>query len=85
MPMHDGHWVPHPHCTVSSGDCFYHLKCLGACTAARKRDHEARIATLEHRVAELSKLVYPALHPSRVIAPPPARGVETGDGGKGNG
>jgi hypothetical protein len=72
MPMHEGHWVPHSHCTVTSGECFYQSKCLGQCTAARKRDQEDRIRALEHRVAELSKLVYPALHPRGIIAPPAA-------------
>jgi len=65
MPRHDGVFVPHSHCTVTSGDCFTQGRCLSACTARKKRDTEKRLDKLEQRVLELERLVYPALHPKR--------------------
>lgn len=60
MPRHEGVFVPHAHCTVPSGECFTQGRCLSACTAWRKRDHEARIRELERRLAELERMVWTA-------------------------
>lgn len=57
MPKHEGHFIPHSHCTVASGDCFTEGKCLAACSAMRKKDHEARIRELERTVVRLELML----------------------------
>ena len=46
-------FVPHPHCTEAGGDCTVVGRCLGQCTARRRRNHEKRIRELERLVVEL--------------------------------
>jgi len=46
-------FVPPPHCTEASGDCMVVGRCLGQCTAMRRRNHEKRICELERRVVQL--------------------------------
>lgn len=48
-------FVPHPHCTETGGDCMVVGRCLGQCTARRRRNHEKRIRELERRVVELER------------------------------
>lgn len=57
MPMHKNVFVPHAHCTVTSGDCFTEGKCLAQCSAVRKKDHEARIRELERTVVRLELML----------------------------
>lgn len=57
MPKHAGQFVPHSHCTVASGDCFYEGKCLADCSAGRKKDHESRIRELERTVVRLAQKI----------------------------
>lgn len=58
MPKRSGHFIPHSHCTVASGDCFQEAKCLAACSAGRKADHESRIRELERTVVRLARLIH---------------------------
>lgn len=58
MPMHKGVFVPHPHCTVTSGECFSEGKCLAQCTAVKKKDHESRIKQLERGMVDLRRKIY---------------------------
>ena len=53
MPTFERVWVPPPHCTVTSGDCFQLSRCLGNCSVPRKKDHERRIKELEQRLEAL--------------------------------
>ena len=46
-------FVPHAHCADASGSCLVVGRCLGQCTALRRRNHEKRIRELERRVVEL--------------------------------
>lgn len=60
MPKHDGVFVPHRHCTETSGACFTEGRCLFACTALQKKSHEHQIRDLSRRLLQvelqLSKL-----------------------------
>lgn len=58
MPTADGVFIPHPHCTVPSGDCFTQARCLRQCTAKQKKDQAQRITELEARVLMLEKALY---------------------------
>lgn len=53
MPNHEGVFVPHRHCTVTSGDCFTVGRCLAQCSARQKKDHEQRIRELERRLLQV--------------------------------
>ena len=53
-------FVPHPQCTVASGECFQRSKCLAACRAGEKRDLAYTVRQLEGRVLELEKVIYRA-------------------------
>jgi len=66
--MHKGEFIPHPHCTSASGDCFYQGKCLRACTAQQKKSHDQRIKSLEQRIVRLERALY---------AKPPATSAPT--------
>jgi len=46
-------FVPHAHCTDASGGCLVVGRCLGQCTAQRRRNHEKRIRELERRLVEM--------------------------------
>ena len=46
-------FVPHRHCTVTSGACFTIGSCQGNCSAVRKKDHETRIRELERRLVQV--------------------------------
>lgn len=63
MPKHEGEFIPHPHCTSASGDCFYQGRCLRACSAQQKQTHEQRIKSLEHRVVQLERALYQRAKP----------------------
>lgn len=57
MPKQQGPFVSHSHCTEAGGDCFALGRCLAACSAGRKKDHEARIRELERTVVRLEQMI----------------------------
>lgn len=57
MPKHEGVFIPHPHCTVASGGCFEHGRCMRACSAHKKCTLEQQIKSLEARVLWLERAV----------------------------
>lgn len=46
-------FVPHPACTVASGDCFRLGRCLNGCRQRAKRELEKRVAELERRLVRV--------------------------------
>lgn len=51
-------FIPHPQCTVASGDCFTEGRCLGQCRAHAKQKEREKVANMEHRLAKLERIVY---------------------------
>lgn len=53
-------FVPHPQCTVPSGDCFVEARCLNQCKAQARKDCAKAIEDLRGRLLNLEKVVYGA-------------------------
>jgi hypothetical protein len=55
-------FIPHSACTNSSGDCFYHSRCLDDCRdreprGVTAREMERRLKTLETEVRALRRAI----------------------------
>lgn len=50
-------FIPHRHCTNSSGGCFTAGRCLDACKDLYKHDDDRRYLALEWRVRDLEMFI----------------------------
>jgi hypothetical protein len=50
-------FVPHPECSLASGDCFVEGRCLNNCLNTRGNVLNARLRAIEERQAQLERRI----------------------------